>query len=159
PFGHRYGGHLDVPRLRDGGLTGGMWSITTNPFRSARRRWQVFSKNLRALRALLAGSGGVLGGAPSPAGYRGPRPRGAHACFLAIQGLNAVEAAPEGVASIPDGCVLRATLVHLLNSCYGGTSAPLGLARTDRGLTPAGREEIARMNARRMFVDLAHIHE
>jgi membrane dipeptidase len=159
PFGRRFGGHVDVPRLRDGGLTGGMWSITTNPFRSIARRWQVFMQNLRTLRALIASSNGQLVETHTLADYRAARARGAHACFLAIQGLHAVEGAPEGVASIPDDCVVRATLVHLVNCCYGGTSAPLGLARADRGLTAAGREAIAQMNARRVFVDLAHIHE
>src|SRR5690349_2219539 len=60
PFGRRFGGHVDVPRLRDGGLTGAMWSITTNPFRSARRRWQVFLANLAKLRRVIARSDGAL---------------------------------------------------------------------------------------------------
>jgi membrane dipeptidase len=158
PFGRRFGGHVDVPRLRDGGLTGGMWSITTNPFRSARRRWDVFLENLTALRALIASSGGTLAEATTLSGYRAARSRGAHACFLAIQGLHAVEAAPDGVASIPDDCVMRATVVHLVNAVYGGTSSPLGAGR-ERGLTDAGRDAVRAMNVRRMFVDLAHIHE
>ena len=54
---------------------------------------------------------------------------------------------------------MRATLVHLLNSVYGGTSSPLGAGRRARGLTDAGRDAVRAMNARRIFVDLAHIHE
>jgi membrane dipeptidase len=159
PLGRRFGGHVDVPRLRDGGLTGGMWSITTNPFRSASRRWQVFLGNLRALRTLIARSNGALAEVRTLRDYRQARARGAHACFIAIQGLNAVEAALGGVAAIPDDCVARATLVHLLNACYGATSSPLGFRLADKHLTGAGREIVAQMNARRMFVDLAHIHE
>lgn len=159
PFGRRFGGHADVPRLRDGGVTGAMWSITTNPFRGPAARWDVFLRNLRALRTLIARSNGLLAEARTLREYREVRARGAHACFIAIQGLNAIEGALGGVAAIPDGCVVRATLVHLLNSCYGATSAPLGFHRADKGLTPAGREIVAQMNARRMFVDLAHIHE
>jgi membrane dipeptidase len=158
PFGRRFGGHVDLPRLQDGALSGAMWSITTNPFRSTERRWQVFLENLADLRALIAGSDGALVEARTLADYRAARARGAHACFLAIQGLHAVEAAPDGVASIPDDCVIRATVVHLVNSAYGGTSAPLGAGR-ERGLTDAGRDVVRAMNARRMFVDLAHIHE
>jgi membrane dipeptidase len=158
PFGRRFGGHVDVPRLADGGVSGAMWSITTNPFRSAARRWEVFVENLANLRALIAASNGLLAEVHGVAEYRAARARGAHACFLAIQGLHAVEGAPEGVASIPDDCVVRATLVHLTNSVYGGTSSPLGFGG-DRGLTDAGRDAVRAMNARRMFVDLAHIHE
>jgi membrane dipeptidase len=159
PFGRRFGGHVDVPRLADGGVTAGMWSITTNPLRSAAGRWTVFQENLARLRAIIAGSSGVLAEVRTLTDYRAARARGAHACFMAIQGLHAVEAAPESVASIPDDCVLRATLVHLTDSCYGATSSPLSLHPGDRRLTAAGAEVVHAMNARRMFVDLAHIHE
>jgi membrane dipeptidase len=159
PFGRRFGGHVDLPRLRDGGLTGGMWSITTNPFRTASRRSRIFSDNLSALRRMIAESNGAFVELHGLAGYAAARARGAHAVWIAIQGLNALEAAADGIASIPDDCVVRATLVHLTNSVYGGTSSPFGRARADRGLTPAGRDAVRAMNARRMFVDLAHIHE
>ena len=158
PFGRRFFGHLDVPRLRDGGLAGAMWSITTNPFRPARSRWRVFLRNLARLRALIAASDGALGEARTLAGYRAVRARGAHACLLAIQGLNALAGAPAGVASIPDDCVVRGTLVHLTSSLFGATSSPLRLGGAT-GLSPAGCEAVRAMNARRIFVDLAHIHE
>ena len=35
-------GHIDIPRAMDAGLSGGLWSITTNPFRTAAGRWQTF---------------------------------------------------------------------------------------------------------------------
>ena len=158
PLGRRFGGHVDVPRLADGGVTGAMWSITTNPFRSASSRWGVFLENLDALRAIVRASNGTLAETRTRTEYADARARGAHACFLAIQGLNAVEAAPEGVASIPDDCVVRATLVHLTNSVYGGTSSPLG-GFAARELTDTGRDAVRAMNARRLFVDLAHLHE
>lgn len=159
PLGRFFFGHLDVPRMLDGGLDGAMWSITTNPARRAAARWRVFLRNLAALRALIARSRGRLAEVRTAAGYRAARARGAHACLLAIQGLNAVEAAPEGVLSLPDDGVVRATLVHLTNAVYGATSSPLGAGRRDKDLTAAGREAIAQLNARRIFVDLAHIHE
>jgi membrane dipeptidase len=159
PFGRYFFGHLDVPRMLDGGLDGAMWSITTNPFRTAESRWRVFQHNLASLRHLIARAGGRLEEVRSVAGYRAARARGAHACLLAIQGLNAVEGAPDGVASLRDRGILRVTLVHLTNAVYGATSSPLGRGRRDKGLTPAGREAISQLNARRIFVDLAHIHE
>ena len=159
PLGRFFFGHLDVPRMCDGGLGGAMWSITTNPFRGIASRWRVFQRNLRALRALIARSQGRLREVRSLAGYRAARADGAHACLLAIQGLNAVEGAPAGVLSLPDDGIVRATLVHLTNAVYGATSSPLGAARRRKGLTPAGHEAVAQLNARRIFVDLAHAHE
>ena len=159
PFGRFYFGHLDVPRMLDGGLDGAMWSITTNPFRAAASRWRVFQKNLGALRAIIDRSRGRLREVRSLAAFRQARADGAHACLLAIQGLNAVEGAPAGVLSLPDDGIVRATLVHLTNAAYGATSSPFGASRRRKGLTAAGYEALAQLNARRIFVDLAHIHE
>lgn len=158
PLGRHFFGHVDLPRLTDGGLDGAMWSITTNPFRSAAGRWQAFQQNLRAMRDLIARSAGRLVEAHTAREYREARRHGAHAVLPAIQGLNALEGAPGGVESLPD-CFVRVTLVHLTNAVYGATSSPLGAGRTDKGLTAAGRDAIAVLDARRVFVDLAHVHE
>ena len=158
PFGRHLFGHLDVPRMLDGGLDGAMWSITTNPLRSPRARWRALRRNLTRLRDVITRSAGRMVEVQTVGEYRAARARGAHGCFLAIQGLNAVQGAPAGVRSLPDG-VVRATLVHLTNAVYGATSSPFGMGRRNKGLTTAGREAVAELNARRVFVDLAHIHE
>src|SRR5262245_29867185 len=159
PLGRFLFGHLDVPRLLDGGLTGAMWSITTNPFRPAASRWGTFQKNLKALRAFIERSQGRVREVRTLAAYRAARAAGAHACLLAIQGLNALEGAPAGVLSLPDEGVVCATLVHLTNAVYGATSSPLGALRYEKGLTARGHEAVAQLNARRIFIDLAHVHE
>jgi membrane dipeptidase len=158
PFGHRFFGHADVPRLADGGVDGAMWSITTNPFRRPARRWRTFRRNLAALRALIGRSAGAMAEVRTRRDFEAARARGAHGCFVAIQGLNAVTGAPGGVRALAGDDVLRATLVHLTDSLYGATSSPLGLLRRDKGLTSAGREAVAHLNAERILVDLAHIH-
>ncbi len=158
PLGGVFFGHLDMHRMYEGGLTGAMWSITTNPFRTASARWRVFLKNLERLRALIATTLGHVRIARNLAEYKAARTLGAHVCLPAIQGGNALEAAPDGPASIPDDLVTRVTLIHLTSSCYGATSSPFALAARGRGLTTAGRELVQRLNERRIFVDLAHIH-
>jgi hypothetical protein len=120
----RFFGHLDVPRARQGGLTGAMWSITTNPFRPAAQRWRVFQRNVERLRSLLAQGSEHLGLARTHAEYLAVRASGRHAVLPAIQGGNALQAAPEGALSIPDDLITRVTLVHLTNSIYGATSSP-----------------------------------
>jgi len=158
PLGHRFFGHLDLPRIEEHRLAGAMWSITTNPFRGAAARWRTFLANLSRFRELVARSAGRMAFAPTLAAYRAARARGAHAVLLSIQGANALEAAPEGPASIPEGLVVRATLVHLTNSVYGATSSPHHLLRADKGLTRAGAALVEALNAARVGVDLAHIH-
>jgi len=151
-------GHADLPRLRDGGLAGAMWSITTNPLRRPARRWEVFLENLAGLRALVARSGGRLAETRTLAEYRAARARGAHAVFPAVQGANAFDAAPAGPASIPDGAIVRATLIHLTHTRYGATSTPLPSRRAERGLDTAGRTLVEQLEANRILLDLAHVH-
>ena len=86
-------------RAREGGLKAGMWSITTNPFRSARGRWKVFQRNLERLEGLVQRSEGQMELVSDLAEYRAARKRGAHAVLLSIQGGHALEAAPEGAAA------------------------------------------------------------
>jgi membrane dipeptidase len=155
--GHFFG-QLDLPRMEEGGLSGAMWSITTNPFRSAASRWRVFLKNLGRFQAMVARSEGRIRLCRSHSEYLAARADGAHACLLSIQGGNCLVAAPNGPASIPDRLVNRVTLVHLTNSVYGTTSSPLALWRSEQGLSALGKRFVEQLDAERIFVDLAHIN-
>ncbi len=161
PFSGLFGGHLDFPRARMFGLTAGMWSITTNPFRTASDRWNTFTANLDRLVNMVERSdmGTVdVALARNMAEYRAARETAAHIVLPAIQGGNALEAAPNGPESIRDDLVTRVTLVHLTNSCYGVTSAPIPHRRGER-LTAKGKAFIEQLDAQRIFVDLAHINK
>lgn len=158
PLGRHFFGHLDLPRAQSGGLTGAMWSITTNPARTTRGRWKVFQSNLDRLRALIGRSEGKLELVRTLSEYRAARANGAIASMIAIQGGNALEGAPDGIASVPDEVITRVTLVHLTNSRFGATSSPGSKLRRHRGLTERGRQFVRELNAARCFVDLAHIH-
>jgi membrane dipeptidase len=154
----RHFGHLDLPRMRDAGLSGGMWSITTNPLRTAAGRWQAFLENVARLRAWVEASEGALALVRTHAEYVAARARGAHAVLLAVQGGNAFDGAPGGPADAPDRLLTRVTLVHLTNSTLGAASTPVSYLRRRRGLSDAGRRLVAQLNAERVFVDLAHVH-
>lgn len=179
PLGGHLGGHLDLPRAAMYGLSAGGWSITTNPFRTAKGRWQAFQRNLDALVSHLTttGTGFPAAIATDAASYRRHRlvyselarenaedsddfeASTTHVVLPAIQGANALEAAPDGVASIPDDLITRITLVHLTNNCYGVSSVPLPGSRAREGLTAKGKTLVEQMDERRIFVDLAHINE
>jgi membrane dipeptidase len=143
-FGARFYSQADLPRLRAGGLTGVVLSIATNPF----RRQPVLARNVERLAGSLPPDTQVVTGV---AGYRAARAAGRFPCFVAVQGGN-------GVARVEDlpPSVTRVTLVHLTRSRLGAPSAPLG---GGGGLTAAGREFVAGLNARRVLVDLAHANE
>jgi membrane dipeptidase len=154
-FNARFYGHADLPRLREARVTGGIWSITTNPLVvSAGRRAARFRRNLEKLRAIFERAPGEVAFVTNAAEYRRARAEDRHAAFIGIQGGNALDGdgalAPDLAAQI-----VKVTLVHLSNSSLGATSAPLG---GDRGLSDAGREYVRRLNEARVFVDLAHIN-
>lgn len=158
PLGHRFFGHLDLPRIREGGLSGAMWSITTNPFRAPASRWRTFLRNLQNLQRMVHRSRGAMSVARTMSEYRAARARGAHAVIPVVQGANAIEAAPSGVADIPDNLIVRMTLVHLTNSVFGASSSPHHFLRWNKHLTARGVELVHQLNAQKVFVDLAHIH-
>jgi hypothetical protein len=102
PFGRRFGGHVDVPRLADGGVTAGMWSITTNPFRSAAAPLGGLpgepADPARAHRRLV---GRARRGADARRTIARPARAGAHACFLAIQGCTRSKPRPRASRPSP----------------------------------------------------------
>jgi membrane dipeptidase len=155
----RFFGHLDLPRIEEGGLSGALWSITTNPFRFATSRWRIFQRNLQRFEAMVEAARGRLELVSDVAGYKAARAAGRHAVFLSVQGGNAFEAAPGYLDALPaDHKLVRVTLVHLTNSAFGITSSPLKGWKGRRGLTPSGRAFVENLNAHRVFVDLAHIN-
>ena len=149
--GGRFYSQVDVPRMLEAGMTGAVFSIATNPFRSAAGRHRTVLDNLTRLRAQLE-SHPAVAVVDSHGGYLRARAEGRLAVFLALQGGNAVDAA--GVAGLPEA-VTRVTLVHLTRSALGAPSVPVRWGRG--GLTDVGRDYVRALNARRILVDLAHV--
>ena len=158
PTGGHFLGQADLPRLREAQLGGGIFVITTNPLRRAAGRAAAFSRNLPRLKAILESASEDVQIVRTEGDYRAAREAGRFAAFLGIQGGNAVDA--PGALDLIDtdtrghASIVRVTLLHLSNSGLGGTSAPLGGAR---GLSDSGRDFVRSLNARKIFVDLAHI--
>ncbi|HEX2274523.1 MAG TPA: membrane dipeptidase [Acidimicrobiales bacterium] len=163
--GRRHGGGLlggcfysqaDLPRMVEAGLGGAVLSVATNPFRRRERRTATLLANLARLRATVDAwpTSGVVA---DHAAYRRARAEGKLACFLAVQGGNAL-GSPADLERIPDDVVSRITLMHLTASPLGSSSAPsLPVRGRQRGLTRLGAQLVEAMNARRVLVDLAHV--
>ncbi|HEY2734827.1 MAG TPA: membrane dipeptidase, partial [Polyangiales bacterium] len=153
PLGGRFYRQVDLPRILSAAISGGMWSITTNPLRSAGGRVRALSENVRSLRAIFERVSEQFQVVESAAEYRAARARARHGAFLAVQGGHALEA---DIEALRESGVVRVTLVHLTNSAFGSTSSPLR-TRGDRGIGARGRAFVEALNAQRVFVDLAHI--
>jgi membrane dipeptidase len=147
--GGRYLAQADVPRLRDAGMSGAWMSIATNPFRTMTARRRVVRRNVARLRRVLERAGATV--VSDASSFDDARGDGRFACFLAVQGANAL--LPDDVGSPALADVTRVTLVHLTRSRYGTASAPGG---GDRGLSAEGRRMVEALRANRVLVDLAH---
>ena len=156
PFGARLYYQVDLPRLREARVTGGMWSITTNPLRSAKGREQAFVKNIAAIRDELSKYPDDVAIVRNMTEYRAARAKDLHAAMIVVQGGNALDHAPASLDLIPDDVVVLVTLVHLSTSSLGKTSSPAGRGG-DTGLSQKGKDYVKRLNEKRIFVDLAHV--
>ncbi|HEX4336021.1 MAG TPA: membrane dipeptidase [Polyangiaceae bacterium] len=154
-FGARFYGQSDIPRLLEAGVTGAIWSITTNPLRTAQGRAAAFERNVARLLSIFDSVGDRVSLVRSAAEYRAARAEGKHGAFVGVQGGNALDHDPSAWARVQDGAVTRVTLVHLSSSTLGSTSSPL--AFVDRGLTAKGREVVELLDENRILVDLAHV--
>jgi membrane dipeptidase len=152
PWGYFFG-HLDLPRVHSGGLTGAMWSIATNITRSGPKRPSIAKANVEGLQAALRQDPRVSV-VRNRSEYDAARREGRHAALITIQGGNAFE---DGFVDA-SGVITRVTVVHLSNSTFGDTSSPARLGKA-RGLTDLGRAYIRALNQGRVFVDLAHASE
>jgi membrane dipeptidase len=152
-FDARFYGHADLPRLRDARVTGGIWSITTNPLR--RHRASLFRRNLEKLVRIFEAVPSAVHLCRNAADYRAARKGGKHAAFIGIQGGNALDE-PGALDSFDSSRLIKVTVVHLSTSKLGQTSAPMG--DKQGGLSARGREFVRELDARRIFVDLAHIN-
>lgn len=155
PFGGRLFGQVDLARVREAHITGATWSISTNPLRGAEGRARTTVKNVARLKGILESVPDDVMVCKTLGDYRAAREQGKHGAFLGIQGGNALDRDLQALDLIDD-TILRVTVVHLYNSRLGVTSAPSG--KKSAGLTDLGKQYVQRLNEKRIFVDLAHIH-
>jgi len=153
-FNGRFYSQADLPRMMEAGLSAAVLSVATNPLRPRSGRTTTVVRNLARLRAAVEREGGRVAVVTDRAGYDSARAAGRLACFLALQGGNAL-GCPDDVERLPPDLVSRVTLVHLTASPLGSPSAPS--TRPGGGLTHGGRAFVEALNGARILVDLAHI--
>ncbi len=153
-LGARFARQADLPRLREGHVTGSVFIITTNPLRGQTGQVRALARNLVRLQELLATESAKAQPVASLDQYRAAREAGFHAAFIGIQGGHAF--ADPRAFSLPGlESLLLVTLVHLTPNRLGATSTPIPLC-TDSGLTELGRRAVYELEQRQILVDLAH---
>ncbi len=149
PLQGRWFSQLDLPRARAADLGGCTWSITTNPLRGVEARRRVFFENLDRLSREFPPEDFALIGSASD--YWAARAAGRQAVLFGIQGGEALEHDLDDLLRLPPS-LLRITVIGFRDNAFGGSST----GKVGGGLSALGEDYIERMDAQRIFVDLAH---
>jgi membrane dipeptidase len=149
-----FAGQVDLPRLKNGGFSGAIWSITTNPLRTSLGRARTFEKNLNQFKKWIAENPTQLKLISTAGDFDSIQSKDQHAMWISVQGGNAIDHDLNLIEKFAPE-VTSVTLMHLMHSKIGTSMTPYPTFRK-RGLTQFGRDFVGKLNKHRIFVDLAH---
>jgi len=152
----RYLGHVDVPRMREGGLAAQFFGLWTFPVPRAGCAQSVH-RQIDAVDAATQARPDQIARCRSAAEVRAAKARGQVAALLGIEGGHALEGRLENVETFARRGVRYLGLLHFSVNDIGRPA--MGLGRDDaKGLTPFGRRVVAELDRCGVVVDLAHIN-
>lgn len=151
-----YLGHVDVPRMREGGLAAQIFGMWTFPYPRSGCAASVH-KQLDALDAAAARHPDVFARCRTVDEIAAARAGGRVAALAGIEGAHALEGRIENVEAFARRGVRYVGLLHFTANDVGCPQK--GVGRDDaRGLSPFGRDVVAEMNRCGVIVDLSHIN-
>ena len=151
-------GHVDLPRLRDGGVAGQFFALWTWPSYvpgAERSNLRSVTAQLDALDAAIAKHGDELAWARTGADIRAAKAAGKVAALGGIEGGHALEGRVDAIEMFARRGVRYLGPLHLWPSDLGGTSRK---PKLDVGLSDLGREVVRECERCGVIVDLAHIN-
>lgn len=151
-----YVGHVDLPRMRQGGVAGQFFGLWTFPYPQRGCAENVHSQ-LDALDATISRNPGEIVWASGPEDVRAAHARGAVAALGGIEGAQSLEGNLDNIALFAGRGVRYIGLLHFSANQLGSPAQGAGRNQRD-GLTTFGRDVIREMNRLGVIVDLAHIN-
>lgn len=148
--GGREGGHLDLPRMREGGFDGGVFAVWVDPEATAPLERTL--EGVRRLRAFLEETPGVrpiLRAAELETAERS----GEVAALIGVEGGYAIEDDVEAVDTLHAAGVRCLTLTWMRPTAWADAS---GVPAVHGGLTPFGERVVERLRRLGMLVDVSH---
>lgn len=152
--------HMDLPRIREGGLDVQFWSIYTGKAEAPGEAMQVALRRIDAVHRLVERHPGEIGLATTVGEIRALVAQGKLASLMGVEGGHMME---------DDLAVLRTyyrlgvrymTLTHSFHTSWADSS---GTSTTPEpvhgGLTPFGEEVVLEMNRLGMMVDVSHVSD
>ncbi len=157
------GGHVDFPRMRQGGLDAAAFTLPTRFFGVAGLKafhdlwppatwFSPWERLLHQLEKTRSWTGASL--AADADAIRRNHAEGKLSYFHGVEGAHALEGELSRVSELRERGVLFIGIVHLRDNEIGCSSSG-----SDGGLTELGRKLIDEMNRNRVLVDLAHASE
>jgi membrane dipeptidase len=147
-------GHVDLPRLREGGVAGQFFSFWTVP-KPERGCTRGVMTQLDSLDDAMAKHPADLAWTRTGAEVRAAKARGQIAALGGIEGGQALESRVEAVEAFARRGVRYLGLLHLSDNSLGRPTYGRG-ADPDIGLTPFGLEVVRECERCGVIVDLAH---
>ena len=148
-------GHVDVPRMREGGLTAAFFSIWVDARYGQGTAFRRAIDLIGSVRALADTNQGVEL-ATSADGVRAAAARGHIAVLMGVEGGHAIENSLEKLDSLYRLGVRYMTLTWNNGNDWAGSSAD---PHRHGGLTDFGRRVVRRMNELGMLVDVSHVSD
>jgi membrane dipeptidase len=156
-------GHLDLPRMREGGLGGAFFSIWVDPEDHPRERaWPRALALTAAVRQVAERHPELAAICTTSAEVRRAQAEGKIALLLGVEGGHAL-----GRPRDPELVIERLREIHALGARYmtitWSNDNLLGHSSTgahpERGLTELGRRVVREMNQLGMIVDVSHVSD
>ena len=153
-----FGGHVDLPRLRDGGMGGQFFSLVSIPLSKRMRGMaRVVREQIDIFDAALARAPTELRRVRSAAELEACQRDGAIGALLGIEGAHALDGDLDQIEHFSRRGVRYLGLVHFTAN---DAACPVqGLGRQDAyGLTPWGFDLVRRCETVDVLVDLSHVN-
>jgi len=149
-------GHVDLPRMRDGGLAGQFFSFWTAPY-PERGCARSVADQLDALDGAIAKHPGELAWTRTGADVRAAKAAGRIAALGGIEGGQALEGELAPIEAFARRGVRYLGLLHFSANAIGRPAKGRG-AEPAEGLTGFGRDVVRECERCGVIVDLAHIN-
>jgi membrane dipeptidase len=153
-----FGGHVDLPRMRDGGMGAQFFGLVSLPIaRRMRGLAQIVHEQIDALDQMIERHPGAIRLVRTADEVDACRRDGAMGALLGIEGAHALEGNLDELDRFARRGVRYVGLLHFSANEAGFPA--YGRGRSDaRGLTPWGYDLVRRCEAARVLVDLSHIN-
>ena len=149
-------GHVDLPRMRDGGVAGQFFSFWTAPI-PERGCTRSVTKQLDALDVAMQKHPSELGWTRTGADVRAAKAAGKISALGGIEGGQALEGQLETIEAFSRRGVRYLGLLHFSKNAIGRPAKGRGMDASE-GLTAFGRDVVRECERTGVIVDLAHIN-